>query len=44
MYIGNSSSDGMPNSLIEAMGMGFFNPIQSRKCNGRGDFMVLMDF
>jgi hypothetical protein len=43
MYIGNSSSDGMPNSLIEAMGMGV-NPIQSRKCNGRGDFMVLMDF
>lgn len=28
LYIGNSSSDGMPNSLLEAMGMGVF-PIQS---------------
>jgi glycosyltransferase involved in cell wall biosynthesis len=28
VYIGNSSSDGMPNSLLEAMGMGVF-PIQS---------------
>ena len=28
IYIGNSSSDGMPNSLLEAMGMGAF-PIQS---------------
>lgn len=28
IYIGNSSSDGMPNSLLEAMGMGVF-PIQS---------------
>ncbi|MBA0884748.1 glycosyltransferase [Flavobacterium undicola] len=28
LYIGNSTSDGMPNSLLEAMGMGAF-PIQS---------------
>jgi glycosyltransferase involved in cell wall biosynthesis len=28
LYIGNSTSDGMPNSLLEAMGMGVF-PIQS---------------
>ncbi|GGA88976.1 hypothetical protein GCM10008015_31870 [Flavobacterium palustre] len=28
LYIGNSISDGMPNSLLEAMGMGVF-PIQS---------------
>ena len=28
LYIGNSSSDGMPNTLLESMGMGVF-PIQS---------------
>jgi glycosyltransferase involved in cell wall biosynthesis len=32
IYIGNSSSDGMPNSLLEAMGMGIF-PIQSNPGN-----------
>lgn len=32
VYIGNSSSDGMPNSLLEAMGMGVF-PIQSNPGN-----------
>lgn len=32
IYIGNSISDGMPNSLIEAMGMGAF-PIQSNPGN-----------
>lgn len=32
LYIGNSSSDGMPNSLLEAMGMGVF-PIQSNPGN-----------
>lgn len=32
IYIGNSSSDGMPNSLLEAMGMGVF-PIQSNPGN-----------
>lgn len=28
LYVGNSSSDGMPNSLLETMGMGVF-PVQS---------------
>lgn len=32
LYIGNSISDGMPNSLLEAMGMGAF-PIQSNPGN-----------
>ena len=32
IYIGNSSSDGMPNTLLEAMGMGVF-PIQSNPGN-----------
>jgi glycosyltransferase involved in cell wall biosynthesis len=32
VYIGNSGSDGMPNSLLEAMGMGVF-PIQSNPGN-----------
>lgn len=32
IYIGNSMSDGMPNSLLEAMGMGAF-PIQSNPGN-----------
>lgn len=32
LYIGNSTSDGMPNSLLEAMGMGVF-PIQSNPGN-----------
>lgn len=32
IYIGNSVSDGMPNSLLEAMGMGAF-PIQSNPGN-----------
>jgi glycosyltransferase involved in cell wall biosynthesis len=32
IYIGNSTSDGMPNSLLEAMGMGAF-PIQSNPGN-----------
>jgi len=46
IYIGNSLSDGLPNSLIEAMGMGAF-PIQSNPgnvteeiINGKNGFLI----
>lgn len=46
IYIGNSLSDGLPNSLIEAMGMGCF-PIQSNPgnatvelINGKNGFLI----
>lgn len=46
IYIGNSLSDGLPNSLIEAMGMGGF-PIQSNPgnataelINGKNGFLI----
>lgn len=38
IYIGNSMSDGLPNSLIEAMGMGAF-PIQSNPGNATAELI-----
>lgn len=38
IYIGNSLSDGLPNSLIEAMGMGAF-PIQSNPGNATAELI-----
>lgn len=39
LYIGNSSSDGMPNSLLESMAMGVF-PIQSNPGNVTEEVIV----
>jgi glycosyltransferase involved in cell wall biosynthesis len=39
IYIGNSISDGMPNSLIEASGMGAF-PIQSNPGNATTELII----
>jgi glycosyltransferase involved in cell wall biosynthesis len=39
VYIGNSISDGMPNSLLEAMGMGAF-PIQSNPGNATEEIIT----
>lgn len=40
LYIGNSTSDGMPNTLLEAMGMGVF-PIQSNP--GKASSEVILE-